>query len=148
MNMSHTDLFEEGKFVAVMGGSIDNAGNFSESVDMCVIVAVGEDDLLVRPTRGHFRDDEISKVSKELCVIVSIPKEKLLQSEALRPRLGDLVLSYEKKKWSDKSFTRMVGILCEISFAAGNRKSAKILCNGEFATVGFDGLMVLQRRPE
>ena len=71
--------FEEEKIVAVMGGSIDNAGNFSENVHLCTIVAVGEEDLLLKSLRGTFRDEEVYKVSKELCVPVLIPKEKLTE---------------------------------------------------------------------
>jgi len=138
--------FEEEKIVAVMGGSIDNAGNFSENVHLCTIVAVGEEDLLLKSLRGTFRDEEVYKVSKELCVPVLIPKEKLTEFRPIDPRLGDLVLSYEKKKWSDKSFTRLVGILCEISYMAGTPKTAKILCNGEFLSVGYDSLLVLQKK--
>ena len=144
--MSFSNTFEEGKIVAVMGGSIDNAGNFSESVDLCVIIAVGEDDLLVRHLRGHFTASEVTRVSKELCIVASVPKEKLLQAQVTKPMLGDLVISYEKKKWSDKTFTKQIGIICEISYSTGNPKEAKILCEGELVMVGFDNLMVLQRK--
>tara|TARA_A100001011_G_scaffold399684_1_gene509545 strand:- start:370 stop:807 length:438 start_codon:yes stop_codon:yes gene_type:complete len=137
--------FEEGKIVAVLGGTIDNTGEFSESVNLCTVIAVGERDLLVRSVRGHFRDDEVSKVSKDVCVPVSINHKKLLDTRLLEPKMGDLVLSYEKKKWSDKSFTSLVGILCEISYDTGNAKSVKILCNGEFVSVGYNSLIVLQK---
>jgi hypothetical protein len=128
-----------------MGGTIDNAGNFEERVSLCRIVAVGEDDLLLETLAGTYRD-EIYKAPKSLCVMVSIPRETLKSSSILDPEMGDLVISYEKKKWSDKVPTKLIGILCEMSYLAGGPSTCKILCNGEFESVSYESLMVLQRR--
>ena len=138
--------FEESKIVAVMGGVIDNAGNFSERVSLCQIIAVGENDLLLKSITGAFRDDHVYMAPKSVCVPVSVPQQTLVSSSLTDPEMGDLVISYEKKKWSDKEHTRLVGILCEMTYTAGTPSTGKILCNGEFESVGYESLMVLQKR--
>ena len=143
--MQSNTQFEELKIVAVMGGTLDNAGNFAERVSLCRIVAVGEDDLLLESLAATYRD-EIYKAPKSLCVMVSIPPETLKSSSILDPEMGDLVISYEKKKWSDKAPTKLIGILCEMSYVAGTPSTCKILSNGEFESVGYESLMVLQKR--
>ncbi|HIE83289.1 MAG TPA: hypothetical protein EYQ00_05295 [Dehalococcoidia bacterium] len=143
--MSSTILFEESKIVAVMGGVIDNAGSFLEKVILCEIITVGENDLLLKSLNGAFRD-EVYMAPKDVCVLVSIPQETLVSSSLTNPEMGDLVISYEKKKWSDKEHTSLVGILCEMTYVAGSPNSCKILCNGEFESVGYESLLVLQKR--
>jgi hypothetical protein len=143
--MSSTILFEESKIVAVMGGVIDNAGSFLERVTLCEIITVGENDLLLKSLNGTFRD-EVYMAPKDVCVLVSIPQETLVSSSLTNPEMGDLVISYEKKKWSDKEHTSLVGILCEMTYVAGSPSSCKILCNGEFESVGYESLLVLQKR--
>ena len=64
--------------------------------------------------------------------------------KVLKPEIGDLVLSYQRKSFSDE--TNIVnGILVSITYKMGKTDMSTIMSNGEMTIVPFDSLIVLER---
>ena len=135
--------FEEGDLVAVAGGTLDKAQQYTRKVALCYVYAVGEEDLLVKEDTRHY--PSIFKVSKKLCTRVGVDPELLVVSKPLDPQLGDLVMSYPSSRFTDKEGKPYTGILYEISLAHGKPSTCKLLYNNALQEANYNTLIVLQK---
>jgi hypothetical protein len=138
------DTFVEGKLVAVIGGTIDCAGNLHEEIRICRTIHVGEKDILVNEV-GSFTE-KFAIIPKSLCIPLPATFQQVESAEILRPRLGDLVLYYGRLDWKEKKVSTVTGILCEITHRFGTTYRAKLLSGGEMKEVPFGDILVLQRK--
>lgn len=134
--------FKVGTLVIVAGGTVDKSSNCTESVSLCRIHTIGEDDLLVKE-EGHYHS--LFKVSKKLCTIVHIDPSLFVSARPALPELGDLVVAYASSRFSDKTKEVITGILYEISTSKGIPASCKILYDNSLEEATYTNLMVLQR---
>jgi len=138
------DPFADAKLVAVIGGTIDSGENLRESVRVCSVLEVGENDILVKDTGTYTERTAI--VPKSLCVPIHATFEEVSLAAPQIPQLGDLVLYYGKLEWKDKTPTRIAGILCELKYDLGTPSKAKVLSSGKMKEVEYSGLLVLQSK--
>ena len=135
--------FEEGDLVAVVGGTLDQAQQYTRNVTLCHVYAVGEEDLLVKEDTRHY--PTLFKVSKKLCTRVGVDPELLMVSQPLKPQLGDLVMSYPSTRFADKDTEPYTGILYEITMAHGKPSSCKLLYDNALQDASYNTLIVLQK---
>jgi hypothetical protein len=138
------NIFSNIKIIAIVGGTIDSAGNLHEDVKICRVIQAGEDDILVSEIGGY--GECTSVVPKSLCVPIDISYERLVAAEVLVPKLEDLVMYYGKLDWKDKSPSCITGILCELTYKLGVPTKAKLLSDGGMKEVDFSRLLVLQKK--
>ncbi len=138
------DPFSGVEIVAVIGGTIDCAGNLRDDVKICRVVQIGESDILVADTGSY--TERIRVVPKDVCIPISTSYERLVTARTSIPELGDLVMYHGKLDWKDKSATQITGILCELTYRVGTPSRAKLLSGGEMKEVEFSELLVLQKK--
>ena len=85
-------------------------------------------------------------VPKSLCIPVDISREQLIESKPLTPELGDLVYFSGKQSWKDTEDIQIAGILYEIVYSGGRPDVGKVLVEGTLQQVGFENLLVLQKK--
>ena len=139
------DAFVDAQLVAVIGGTIDCAGNLREDIKICKVVQVGESDILVTEASSYMQERSVV-VPKALCVPLSASFDQVASSKTLVPELEDLVLYHGKLDWKDKKASQVTGILCEIKYQYGVPHKAKLLFGGQMQEVPFGDLLVLQRK--
>lgn len=143
--MKDSDRFSDVKKVAVIGGTIDCAGNLSEEIRICTVVQVGENDVMVTE-EGFSRGSIPAIVPKSLCVPLHASYETLIEAKKAEAELGDLVFYSGKLNWKDKESSQIAGILCEIRYRLGTRSIGRVLINNEMQEVDYNNLLVLQKK--
>ena len=138
------DPFSNVEIVAVIGGTVDCAGNLHEDVKMCRVIQVGENDILVNELGSY--SERTGIVPKAVCIPISASYEQLVASKVETAELGDLVMYHGKIDWKDKGATQITGILCEMIYRLGTPSRVKILSGGEMQEVDFGQLLVLQKK--
>jgi len=103
------DPFSNIEIVAVIGGTVDCAGNLHEDVRMCRVIQIGENDILVSEMSTY--SPRVGVVPKAMCVPISASYDQLVTSKVETAELGDLVMYYGKRDWKDKGPTQITGIL-------------------------------------
>ena len=93
--------FKTGDLVAVFGGEICENKKTLKNITVCEVLACGKYDLVVAPTESAYRTGTYS-VSKSGCQKLSISKIENVTKRIVKPEIGDLVLSYQKKSFSDE----------------------------------------------
>lgn len=137
-----SDKFEKGDKAIIIGGVVDSSGIIETSVTVCIILEVGEFDLLVKPDRAS---SPPRVVSKNACVPVHVGTSQLLNATPARPNLGDLVHYCGKINWRDKEETTCVGTVYEIKFRDGAPVSATVHTGNDMVSLPYDEILVLQR---
>ncbi len=140
--MSEKHDFTDIQEVAVLGGSVDNNGLTSQSVKICSVIELGEQDIAVRDDSGY--STQIFIVPKSICIPISITQSQL-EDAVLEPRTGDLVFSMQKKDWKSKESKSFVGILWEIEYEMGQPAHAHLLIDNKIQKIRYENMMVLQR---
>ncbi len=138
------DPFSNIEIVAVVGGTVDCAGNLSEDVRMCKVLQVGESDILVAELGSY--SERTGIVPKAVCIPISASYDQLVASKVETAELGDLVMYYGKRDWKDKGPTEVTGILCEMIYRLGAPSKVKILSGGNMQEVDYGQLLVLQKK--
>tara|TARA_R100000152_G_C6688726_1_gene120873 strand:+ start:333 stop:743 length:411 start_codon:yes stop_codon:yes gene_type:complete len=131
---------EKGMIVAITGGTVDRSGKFIPSVQVCKAIEIGSEDVLVCdfPRKSFSR---IFKVSKSICVPISVSKDTILSSKTTDPKIGDLVLTYSTRFGEDKEMN--TGILFSITYSEGKPFKCKILSGETFIDSLYDELIVI-----
>ena len=137
------DDFTIGNLVVVAGGTVDKAQSCSESVALCRVFAVGEEDLLVKEEVKHY--PSFFKVSKRLCTLVKIDSSLFIAAKPLDPELGDLVMTYPGGRFDAEKQKLKSGILYEVTTTRGVPSSCKILYDNTLEEANYSNLIVLQR---
>lgn len=140
--MIKDDTFSNVRQVAVLGGNVDSSGMTSQTVKVCNVVQVGEDDIMVEDPNGYSIKFVI--VPKSVCVPISANASQLMNSKSLDARLGDLVLTVQRSDWKEKEPLKTVGILYEIKYELGKPALLTLLVGNEFKTVKDENVLVLQ----
>ena len=135
--------FTVGNLVVVAGGTIDKSESYTESVVLCRVHAVGEEDLLVKEETKHY--PSFFKVSKKLCTSIQIDPTIFVSAQPLLPQLGDLVMTFPTTRFGDKNEECKSGILYEVSTFKGVPATCKILYNNSLEDATYSSLIVLQR---
>ncbi len=136
--------FKTGDLVAVFGGEICENKKTLKNITVCEVLACGKYDLVVAPTESAYRTGTYS-VSKSGCQKLSISKIENVTKRIVKPEIGDLVLSYQKKSFSDETNVTN-GILVSITYKMGCPHMSTVMANGEMSEVPFDSLIVLEKK--
>jgi hypothetical protein len=136
------EVFEIGDLICVSGGFIGKEGEGSNTADVCIVAAVGEQDLIVEQVNMQ----SSFKVPKALCSIINKDPNLLKTCRVLEPDIGDLVLSFERKYYSSEAPTVYTGVLYKLSYKMGTPDRCTLLCGTDFAEVSYKSLMVVQKR--
>ena len=137
--MSKEHDFTDIQEVAVLGGSVDNTGMTRQSVKICNVIELGEQDIAVRDDAAY--SSQIFIVPKSICIPIRITQPQL-EDVVLEPRTGDLVFSAQKKDWKSKEAKSYVGILWEIEYEMGQPAHAHILINNEIQKIRYENMML------
>jgi len=132
--------FKKGSIVAVTGGTVDKPGKFASSIQICKVIECGKSDILVCdfPKRSF---SKFFKVPKAICIQIVTCKDMVLSSTTLKPKIGDLVLSFASSFKKEKDI--FTGILFSITYSEGKPSKCKILCGERFLDSFYDDLMVV-----
>lgn len=136
--------YEKGSYVAVVNGTVDSDGIIAEDVSICVVLQVGENDLLVTPAGSPSSSPVKHIISKDNCVLVKVDHESLTNKPPRLPKIGDMVAFQDKLKWSDREDTTVVGTVYEISYRFGRPSTATVMVGTDMMKLPFDNLLVLQ----
>jgi len=138
--------FKVGDLIAVFGGEKDQKNHKAEEVEICKVVAVGENDLMIEETKTSYSARKPYYVApKEICVKLEIDSKVVINARYLEPKLGDLVLSYVREVFKKEEPIEITGILYKIIYKFGRPLTATIIHDNEMKEVPFSSLMVLQR---
>ena len=140
--VSKKEKFKLGDLVAVSGGSIGKDGAFSDTAEVCVVVAVGESDLIVE----QINQQTMYKVPQALCDIIKKDPSLLKTSKVMEPEIGDLVLSYERKIFSQEEPVTKTGVLYKVGYKLGYPDKCTILCGSDFEEVLYKNIIVVQKK--
>lgn len=143
--------FKIGDVIVVTGSTITaDANKFEINRALCEVLAVGHYDLFVKKLKRY----EYSygtlypfRVSKERCVSIDERIGNEL-AEIVKPRLGDLVLSYSSSgdfKEKNKTQSFKIGFLIEIADIPGTSKTCKILSGEDVFKAPYDSLIVFEK---
>ena len=140
--MSITGKFEKGDKAIIIGGVVDSTGITETSVTVCMVVEVGEADLLVKLDRASA---PLRIVSKATCIPIRTSPAQLSHSQTLQPSLGDMVYYCGKISWRDEKETTCVGTVYEIKFRDGAPVTATIHTGSDMIGLPYSELLVLQK---
>ena len=136
--------FKVGDLVAVVGGSISKDDKIEESAMVGKVVAVGLQDMFVESSSAY--PYSTHKVSKSLCQKILTDNKNLADSSRnLKPKVGDLVISYKKIGHSGTEKPLITGVLYKITYTLGREDMCTILEGTDFHQVKFSSLLVLQK---
>ena len=135
--------FKAGDLVAVFGGEICENEKVLKNITVCDVLACGKHDLVVAPKDSAYRTGTYS-VPKAACQKLSISKIENVTRRITKPEIGDLVLSYQKKSFSDETSVTN-GILVSVTYKMGCAHMSTVMANGEMSEVPFDSLIVLEQ---
>lgn len=135
--------FKIGDLIAVFGGEICENNKVLKNITVCDILACGKYDLIVTPTDTSHRTGTYS-VPKVLCQKLSISRIENVTKKTTKPEIGDLVLSYQRKSYSDETNVTN-GILVSVTYKMGYAHMSTVMTNGEMSDVPFDSLIVLEK---
>ena len=135
--------FKINDLVAVFGGEICENEKVLKNITVCKVLACGKHDLVLEPFESSYRTGTYI-VPQASCQKLLMSKIDSVTKKVLKPEIGDLVLSYQRKSFSDE--TNIVnGILVSITYKMGKTDMSTIMSNGEMTIVPFDSLIVLER---
>ena len=135
-----SEPIKKGMIVAITGGTVDRSGKFLASVQVCKVIEIGSNDLLVSdfPRKSFSR---VFKVPKSICVPISVSKDTVLSSKTAEPKIGDLVLTYSARLSEGREMN--TGILFSITYNEGKPFKCKILSGETFIDSLYDELIVI-----
>jgi hypothetical protein len=145
--MNASNSFEAGDLIAVFGGEIGKDGKAADRVSICVVIACGEEDMIVEDkySKSYSRASH-HKVPKNICHRLVMDPAFLSHNYTLVPKVGDLVLSYTRDTFRDEAPVQVSGILYKTTYAMGKPHKSTLLCGGEMKEVSADSLIVLQSK--
>ena len=144
--------FQIEDIIVVIGATIaaDKGGNFSQqgvNRVLCEVLAVGQYDLFVKKIKDSdysYTSSYPFRVSKAKCVSID-ERVKNSLAEIIKPKLGDLVLSYATSSATSKKDKFKIGFLVEISDIPGSSKTCKILAGEKIVHVPYDSLIIFEK---
>lgn len=138
--------FESGDIIAVFGGSISKEEKLADNISICTVLVCGQEDLIVRENKPavYSSGDSVFKVSKGLCLKLHLDPNLLEEKSLLSPKIGDLVISYEKETFTRKEAIKKTGILYKIIYKYGKPYKGSLICGSKMVEVYYEDLMVLQ----
>ena len=134
--------FYENDLVVVFGGELGKDSHAADTVTLCTVVIVGQDDLIVESSTSY--SNSYHTVPKAICTRLHLDPSTLSSAKTLTPQIGDLVVSYTRRFSSDEP-EKVSGILYKIIYKLGREDSCSLLCGSEFVTVEWKSLIVLDR---
>ncbi len=140
--MSDASTFKEGDLVAVAGGEIGKDKSVANTGSIATVVAVGLHDLMVCPDELH---KILYRVPKDICSSVKISPKQLVKSKIAEPSLGDLVLSYSYKVYSQDPPRKVSGVLYKITYKMGEPDMCTIMSGTDFESVPFSSVLLVQK---
>ena len=136
--------FKIGDLVVVFGGEICENKKLLKNIAVCRVLACGKNDLVVEPSESSYKVGTYS-VPKKTCQKLNLSEISDVSKSITSPEIGDLVLSYQKRSFSDE-VTESNGILVSVSYKMGRAHTSTIMSNGEMTEVPFDSLIVLEEK--
>lgn len=138
------DKFKDNDLIAVFGGEICENEKKVSNVTICNVLACGKYDLVVEVVEGSFSRSTHYTVPKSICQKLKIGSIDTVTSDVAQPSIGDLVLSYKRKSYSDE-ITLLTGILVKVTYRLGQPFMSTMMCDGDLIDVAFSSLVVLER---
>ena len=135
--------FLKNDLVAVFGGEFDSNSRKTNSVSVCTVKAVGQDDLLVEYDTGYVKSCCV--VPKQVCLKLHLDPDTLVSSRTRLPKIGDLVVSFIKTSSYAEVQTK-TGILDKISYKLGKPDTCDLMCGTTKETVAWEHLLVLESK--
>ena len=136
------DEFTEGDLVAVFGGEFSKESHVADSVTLCTVLVVGQDDLAVEYPSLYA--PTYHTVPKSICYKMYLDPQVPSSASILKPRIGDLVVSFVRGIGSNKA-NKTSGILYKITYKLGMPDKCELLCGTEMVAVNWNNLIVLRR---
>jgi hypothetical protein len=138
-------IFKSGDIVAIFGSVEEDRKSTIGNIVVCNVIESGKSDLIVEHVgTGAFSKSSYYIVPKSICQHLSMEKDMILKSTILAPKIGDLVLSFNKKSYSDEE-TKFNGILMKVSYRLGKPDIATVMVGTESLEASYSSLMVLER---
>ena len=134
--------YTDGSLIAVFGGEFGKDSHSADTVTLCKVIIVGQDDLIVEHATSY--SSSYYTVPKSICFKLSLDPEIVSSAKVLTPQIGDLVISFSQKYTGD-NHTKISGILYKIIYKLGKEDKCTLLCGSEMVSVSWDTLMVLDR---
>ena len=136
------DNFSENDLVAVFGGEMGKEKHTADTVTLCKVLVVGQNDLIVESFTSY--SSTYHTVPKAICFKLHLDPETLSSAEMMVPQIGDLVVSYSRG-FSVASAEKTSGILYKVNYRLGQPDRCDLLCGTDMVTVSWESLMVLHR---
>lgn len=144
MAKKNDNALKSGDLVVIVEGVVEKDFSSSKTATIVEVLEVGLYDALVI-TRTSY-SPSIHKVPKSLCQKIIINDDTKLEEKSVsEPRIGDLVLSYEKSAFGDKPDKKVTGVLYKIKYRLGKKSMCTIMSGTDFSEARFDSLLLLQR---
>ena len=140
-------LFKTGEHIVVLGTIFGKAGNSQVLPEHCIVVAEGEEDVLVelKTYESYSLYSSRRRIVPKICCIKLLQNpDVLFNSEILRPQVGDLIL-IQQGSLLDKAPTVVTGVIQGIRTSIREGERLSVFINGEMKSVSSDRVMVLQR---
>lgn len=135
--------FKKGDLIAVLGGTIEKSRKKAGSAVIGFVLINGLNDVLVEV--AGVTTSMVHIVPKELCQKLSLEPSLLKASKVSVPEIGDLVVSYEKKPYSNDPPKEISGVLYKISYKLGLPDACVLMCGTEMIEVKASTVMLLQK---
>lgn len=134
--------FDEEDLVAVFGGEFGKDSHVADTVELCKVLVVGQNDLIVESSQSY--SSTYHTVPKSICFKLHLEPTTLSSAKTLVPAIGDLVVSFSRR-YTSEAPDKTSGILYKIIYKLGKADTCMILCGTEMISVNWDSLIVLDR---
>jgi len=136
------DKFSEGDLVAVFGGELGKDSQIADTITLCSVLIVGQDDLAVEYPSLYARTYHI--VPKNICSKMYLDPQILSSANTLQPKVGNLVIAFSRSVISS-DIEKTSGILYKITYKLGQPDKCDLLCGTEIVTVSWKNLIVIHQ---
>ncbi|MAF23979.1 hypothetical protein CL634_00110 [bacterium] len=143
--MQEEDSFSAGDLVAVFGGYISKEDKAADTVTICKVIISGLHDLLVQNTAEFVYSRQLYLVPKKTCKKLVLDSSILFDVQTLKPKIGDLVLSYSKNNIKKEDPEQTTGIIYKILYKMSTPFKCTLICGSEMKDVLYSNLIVLDR---
>ena len=137
------DTFKKGDLVAVLGGSIEKNKNETNTAVIAIVLVDGLNDLIVE-VAGSVSSTTYT-VPKCLCKKLDLDATLLKKRKVSLPEIGDLVMSYDKRPYSNDPAKEVSGVLYKVDYKLGVPDTCTLMCGTDLVEVKFSTVILLQR---
>jgi|7_EtaG_2_1085326.scaffolds.fasta_scaffold60576_1 hypothetical protein len=132
--------FKEGDMVVASGYTDRMVGKKENHHSLAKVKAVGKHDLFLE-SFDYRVSKKIFKLSKNRCTRVNIDSLNL-RSETVKPKIGDIVLSYVED--FGRTPEKLIGMLVEIEDKPNRKVKVKLRVGDKEHIVNYNSLIVIE----